>query len=233
MRILAFSIVLGWAGLASAELLPPARAGGVPRNLAVLDEENQRRDLPAMGAPALLLPIFTRCSGSCPVTAVLLKEALASAHTHFRVVVISFDAQDTAEDMKSFRQRLGLPSTWLLVRSADDAASRTFLDDLDFHLRISERGFDHPNETFVLSSRGVWAATFVGASFPEAELETALKRAIAADDPAVAQKLGAWLIRPEAWISLACAGVGASCLVLLLFGRSSNRRRLPSPRGSA
>lgn len=73
----------------------------------------------ATGAPTLLLPIFTRCTGTCPMTAHYLKRALAGAGTAFRVVVFSFDAADTADDLREFRDRFALPAEWLVVRSGD------------------------------------------------------------------------------------------------------------------
>src|SRR5678815_5125987 len=62
-----------------AELLPPARPGLVPRSLAILDEHDLHQNLGTAGEPTLLVPIFTRCSGSCPLTAVALKQAIPGA----------------------------------------------------------------------------------------------------------------------------------------------------------
>jgi cytochrome oxidase Cu insertion factor (SCO1/SenC/PrrC family) len=207
------------AGLVLAELLPPASPGLAPRNLAVLDDQDQRQDLLVAGAPTLLVPIFTRCAGSCPLTAVALKEATAEAPTRSRVLLLSFDTEDTAADLRDFRERLDLPSKWLLVRSIDGAATRELLDDLDFHFMKTDRGFDHPNQTFVFSPNGIWAATFSGNPSSKGELDSALRRALAADDPSAVRRLRDWLIRPEAWIALACVGVGLSLATILLLAR--------------
>jgi len=207
------------AGLVLAELLPPARPGLAPRNLAVLDDHDQRQDLRVAGAPSLLVPIFTRCAGSCPLAVVALKQATAGSPARFRVLLLSFDTEDTAADLRDFRERLDLPSEWLLVRSIDATATRELLDDLDFHFMKTGRGFDHPNQTFVFSPNGVWAATFSGNLSSKEELESALQRALAADDLSVLRKLGNWLIRPEAWIALACAGVVLSVAAILLLAR--------------
>lgn len=217
------AVWLAVSGAASAELLLPASPRVVPRSLAVSDEKDGRHDLGglAAGAPTLLLPIFTRCSGTCPLTAVLLKEAFKKARAPFRVVVLSFDDEDRAADLTAFRERFGLPAEWLLVRSADAAATREFFDELGFHFMKVGSGFDHPNETFVLSPRGAWAATFAGTAFPEAELETAWRRALAADDATAFRRLGGWLIRPEAWIVLACAGLAMSVVATLVLARKA------------
>ena len=201
--------------------MPPEGARSLPQ-LIVSGEQDARHDLRsiAAGAPTLLLPIFTRCTGTCPMTAALLKRALEKAQAPFRVIVFSFDEEDTARDLREFRERFALPPAWLVVRSGDAAATRAFLDGLDFHFMKSGGGFDHPNETFAFSPKGAWAATFTGVAFPAAELETAWRRAKAADDPSAIRRAGAWLIRPEAWILLACTGLAVS-LAALMFVRTN------------
>jgi cytochrome oxidase Cu insertion factor (SCO1/SenC/PrrC family) len=213
-------LVLG--GAASAELLPPERSGALLHSFTVSDDQDRRVELREVtaGAPALLLPVFTRCSGTCPLTSLLLKKALAEAKAPFRVIVFSFDAEDTAQDLRDFRERFALPAAWRLVRSGDAAATRELLDALDFHFMKSSEGFDHPNQTFVFSPKGAWAATLAGAESSRKELEAAFGRALAADDPAVLPRLRAWLIRPEAWILLACAGVAISLAAIVLARKS-------------
>src|SRR5215471_9824279 len=161
------------AGLVLAELLPPARLREKPRRLAVVDEKNQVQELRLDGAPTLLEPIFTRCTGTCPLTAVALKEALAGGPEGFRVVLLSFDAEDDVKDLRDFRERLGLPSEWLVVRAIDGKAAREFFDDLDFHFMKIAAGFDHPNQTFVFSPGGIWAATLSGTPWSKQELDSA------------------------------------------------------------
>jgi cytochrome oxidase Cu insertion factor (SCO1/SenC/PrrC family) len=201
--------------------------------LIVSDEKDARHDLRAMaaGAPTLLLPIFTRCSGTCPLTALALKEALGKARAPFRVALLSFDTEDRAEDLSAFRERFVLPAEWLLLRSADAAATRAYFDELGFHFMKADGSFDHPNQTFVFSPRGAWVGTFSGAVFPKDELDAAWRRALAADDPTAFQRLGSWLIRPEAWILLALAGGTASLAAIVLVARKSRttHRRATSP----
>jgi hypothetical protein len=79
----------------------------------------------------------------------------------------------------------------------------------------SEAGFDHPNETFVFSPGGTWAATLTGTAFAPGELRTARERALAADDGSAASRLAAWLRNPGSWIILACAGIALALAVIL------------------
>ncbi|HYV68116.1 MAG TPA: hypothetical protein VE964_17875 [Myxococcales bacterium] len=217
--ILSLWLTVGAA--ASAELLPPESSGVVPRRLVVSDEQDVLRELRGMaaGAPTLLLPIFTRCSGTCPLTALQLKEALGKARASFRVIVLSFDEDDRGADLQAFRERFALPAEWLLARSDDPAATREYFDQLGFHFMKSGSGFDHPNQTFVLSPAGAWAGTLAGTAFREAELDAAWWRAMAADDPAPVRQLGSWLIRPESWVALACVGLAMSLLTLTVLAR--------------
>ena len=204
--------------LVLAELLPPGRPGLVLRSPTVLDEQDRRQSLGTAGEATLLLPIFTRCAGTCPVTAATLKQAIAGASADFRVVLLSFDPHDTAADLRGFRERLDLPRGWLVVRSVDASATRELFDDLEFPVMSSEGGFNHPDQTFVFSPKGLWAATLSGPPSKE-ELSSAHRRAFAADDRTPSQGLGAWLIRPEAWLVIACAGFGLAFAAVLLLAR--------------
>lgn len=204
--------------LVLAELLPPARPDLPTRSLAVLDEHDRRQDLGTAGQPTLLLPIFTRCAGTCPLTAVALKQAMPGGPSDFRVVLLSFDPEDVATDLRRFRQQLDLPSEWLVVRTIDAAATRELLDDLEFRVMNTGSGFNHPDQTFVFSPKGRWAATVSGPPSKD-ELRAAHRRAMAADDRTAPRRLRAWLIRPEAWIALACAGFGCSVAAVLLLAR--------------
>lgn len=202
-----------------AGLAPPSSPRLKPRALAVLDDRDRPQTLPQSPAPMLLLPLFTRCGGTCPLTALSLKQAVAGAQPPFRVVLLSFDGGDTAEDLRDFRERLELPAGWLLVRAAGASELRAFLDQLDFHFMKTEGGFDHPNQSFVFSPGGIWAATFEGAPGSRAELKEAYRRSIDADDAGSLQSLRSWLLRPEALIVAACAGLAAAFAGILLFGR--------------
>ncbi len=225
LRLLAAALAVS-AG-ASAALLPPARIHLETSRLVVADEADKRVELRTLeaGAPTLLLPIFTRCGGTCPVTASALKSALAAAHAPFRVIALSFDGADTATDLAAFRARLGLPAGWRLARSVDAAATRAFFDQLEFHFMTVEGGFDHPDETFVLSAKGAWAATLSGPAFREEDLEAAFAQALAADAPGASRRLASWLRQPEAWIAIACSGLALS--LLAIFWLANTRRSRP------
>ena len=170
------------------------------------------------GAPTLLLPVFTRCSGSCPVSVMNLRE---KAPLKFRVVVLSFDPDDTPADLAEFRERMELPADWT-VTQLPPAQTRELLDGLGFHFMKSERGFDHPNQTFVFSARGAWAGTLNGSEFDG--LDAAWAKALRADKSWLS-----WIDDPAAWISLAAAGVLLALLTAVRAARASaTRSRSPA-----
>lgn len=194
-----------WGSAARAELSPPAQSDLSIQDLSVVGEDGAATRLRALtdGRPALLLPVFASCAGSCPITTESLRNALSSHPETFRVVVLSFDPKDLPRDLAAFRARHGLPAAWTLVRGADAAATRAFLDQFGFRLMTEPGGFDHPDETFVLSPKGVWAGTLSGPSFPASELESARRRALSADAPTAAERLS----RPGIWIPAAFAAL--------------------------
>ena len=162
------------------------------------------------GSPTLLVPVFTKCSGSCPVTVMKLRE---KAPLQFRVVVLSFDADDTPADLAEFRERMELPADWK-VTQLPPLQTRELLDALDFHFMKSERGFDHPAQTFVFSPRGRWAGTIDGTDFADLDREYAV--ALRADKPWLA-----WIDQPSAWVVAAFAGLTLSLAGVMLFVRKA------------
>ncbi|MFL5364907.1 MAG: SCO family protein [Myxococcales bacterium] len=223
-------LCLAAAAPASAVLLPPETSTRLSR-LIVLDDRDQAHELRGLapGTPRLLVPIFTRCGSTCPLTSLALKDALAKTGVGFRVVVLSFDPEDSASALKGFRTRLALPANWILVRATDAAKARAFLDEIGFRLRKAEGGFDHPNQTFVFSPEGVWTGTFAGSAFREDELRAAWRRAQSSSHPTALGRVEAWVVRPEAWIAIACAGLGLTLSGIGFAARRSRPATSPDP----
>jgi cytochrome oxidase Cu insertion factor (SCO1/SenC/PrrC family) len=204
----ALAVLLLATGLGvRAQLVAPGSAV-VAGSLAVIDERGAPRDFKALasGVPTVLLPIFTGCGGTCPTTTEALKRALREHPAGLRVILLSFDPTDTAEDLRSFRSVHGLPAGWSLVRGADAAATRAFLDRFGFQIMTDGRGFNHPDEALVLSPGGAWAGSFFGGVFSSRDLDRAYEWALSADAPTFTQRLR----RPRSWILLIAAGFAAS-----------------------
>jgi cytochrome oxidase Cu insertion factor (SCO1/SenC/PrrC family) len=156
-----------------------ARAGAYPGpvpDVHVWDEANQdvslRSVLGTAGAgPVILLPVYTRCSASCPVLTQKLEEETVRMGSigAYRVLLFSFDPSETADSLRMFREQLRVPAHWILVR-ADEVEILRFLGF--FHYPVMTEGslLIHPNELFLLDHNLNWRATLVGADWSSAEL---------------------------------------------------------------
>lgn len=228
MRVGAAALLLAAALPASAQLYPPASPGLAPRGTAVFDRHGRRADLAGFLAgpgPVILLPIFTRCGGTCPTLAGSLKGALAREHdVPFRVVVFSFDASDRDADLESFRKDLALPDDWTFLRAADEGGARAFLDQFGYAVLQRNRMFIHPSEMFVLSARGRWSGTFAGGVFPLGSVGAAARQAEDLESPSPWRRWRRTLAMPQVWSVLALAGLIAVTAGALIL----STRRKPS-----
>ncbi len=227
-------IVFLTGGVARAELLPALKAGLVPQGVSVIDEQDQKQDLRQIlvgPQPVLLLPVFTKCLGSCPVMVHALKKALQQPSTRapFRVVIFDFDSGDRAADLKRFRQEVELPADWIFVRSSADGATRDFFDQFDYHFMREGGGFNHPNQAFILSAQGKWTGIWLGSAYSASLLKTGFDQAFSADHPNFASRVSAILGRTENWVLFGMAGFLVGLVVVAaIFVRYWSRRTRPS-----
>ena len=100
--------------------------------------------------PILLTLVFTRCAGICSPFLMSLKsaaDAIGGAGSDYRVVVLSFDPQDTPADMAALAKHIGVSSNsdWIFGTSTA-AEIEGIAQSTGFWFRWdAERGqFDHP-----------------------------------------------------------------------------------------
>lgn len=150
-------------------------AGTMP-DLTVWDEANTQTSLyerlrAAGSGPVLVLPVYTRCTMSCPVLAQgLVKQTAQLTGTGpYRVLIFSFDAGEDSASLTKFRQTEGLPANWILVRS-DAGDIRRFCDF--FHYSVLTEGpvMIHLNQMFLLDHAFEWRATFIDQRWDAAAL---------------------------------------------------------------
>lgn len=131
--------------------------------------------------PLILAPIYARCPHTCSPLAASLLRALNEAGERlgqYRVASVSIDPNESAENLRAFRQRLGLPTDWLLVRASDRRRLRSLLAELRFVAVERDDGqFDHPNVIYVLSADGVVTSVLPGLRLTAAELISAVEQA--------------------------------------------------------
>lgn len=196
----------------------PSKSAVFLPELQVLDEENRSADLStfivsAGVGPVMLLPAYTRCQGSCPLTVrALLKATSTPAKTDYRVILLSFDVHDTAEDLRHFRKHESIPDTWQLVRSTDGAALRKFLDTFSYSFMQSQSGFEHPSQLLFLSEGLEWKGNLSGTELTAEELEEALARTHWSHLRTLAS-------RPESWLAVGLFGLICGLVVTFVAVR--------------
>jgi len=113
--------------------------------------------------PVIFLPLFTRCSSTCPTLLHKLEKSLADEPpaSHFRVLVFSFDPAETHASLLAFRSASGIPANWILAH-ADEGATRSVLQYASYSVMSRGAVFIHPSEIFVLDDSFRWRWTIEG-----------------------------------------------------------------------
>jgi len=230
LLLLIFALTLASGTRAAAVVPADSNAGQIP-DISVWDEANLHstlwEKLRAGGSgPVIVLPVYTRCTMSCPVLArMLVKEtAQMSGGAPYRVLIFSFDPGDDAEALRQFRVQEKLPPTWILVRS-DAADIRRFCDFFHYSILTEGSVMIHTNQIFLLDHTLRWRATLIDQSWNAAELRTWMKRV---ESPGL---LGWLTMNPE---RLAFIGFGGMVLSLtLILGALLSRSLSQSSRVAA
>jgi cytochrome oxidase Cu insertion factor (SCO1/SenC/PrrC family) len=177
-------LVLAAPFVATAGAYPPTSAAMPLPELVVRDEGGLERSLDAIleaaPGPVFLVPGYVTCHGACPLLAKSLKGALEtvarsrSGALPHRVAFLSF-VGDAPEALRTFREREKLPSSWQLFATRSVAEGKRFLDRYGY--LVEKRGGEwlHPNQIFVLTREGRWAASlFVRDGLDAGAVERAL-----------------------------------------------------------
>jgi cytochrome oxidase Cu insertion factor (SCO1/SenC/PrrC family) len=130
--------------------------------------------------PFLLTMTFTRCSGVCSPFLRSLKAAASNTPglgQDYRIVVLSFDPHDTAADMETMAESLGLKSdpNWIFgVSSASDIQRVAAASGFWFQWDPSVQQYDHPSVVEAVD-RGRMVRLLAGASVPSASLREVIE----------------------------------------------------------
>jgi len=125
--------------------------------------------------PVLLTMIFSRCARVCSPFLRSLSSAISQAGglgADYRVVVLSFDPQDTIKDMEDMVDELGIESNrdWIFaVASPSDVKRLATATGFWFQWDQSSGQFDHPS-LVVAIDRGQLVRMLAGATVPSASL---------------------------------------------------------------
>jgi len=173
--------------------------------------------------PVLFLPLFTRCSSTCPALLHKLEQSLAVGppSSHVRVLVFSFDPTESQASLLAFRSRSGIPTDWVLAR-ADEDVTRTLLQSLNYPVMSRGAVFIHPSEIFVLDSSLHWRWTIDGVIWTPEDLSNVIERTASPNFVSRLQR------HPEVvgWIALGFA-LGGICLAIGFWARPRTIRAWP------
>lgn len=205
-----------FAAPARATVPAPEEARKIP-DVSVIDDANQQASLweklrAAGDGPVFVLPVYTRCTLSCPLLARRLNQETArmGVGAAYRVLIFSFDRSDDAASLRRFREREHLPQSWVLVRASEQDTRR--LTDF-FHYPVWADGavLVHANQVFLLDHNLGWRATFTGLDWDAAEL---LKWMNDVESPGIS----AWLAtNPEKLVWIGFGTLVLSLVVMLVW----------------
>jgi cytochrome oxidase Cu insertion factor (SCO1/SenC/PrrC family) len=181
--VLAFLAPAGLLG-GVVETVAPQRGQPVA-SIKWTDETGRVRPLSDFaGYPVILLPIYTRCRGTCIANVDQLKKAMADSSAdpkEFRVLLFSFDATDTPAVLTDYRARESIPLGWS-VGTASQPEIDALLESIGFQYGKAGREFMHPNVLVVLDSNLRIAKWIYGSSYSTRDIDAALKVAAGQSD---------------------------------------------------
>jgi hypothetical protein len=141
--------------------------------------------------PLLLVPIFTRCRGVCGLMVERLGKAWGEAGpegVQARVLLVSFDPEDTREDLRRFRALHRIPASWKLAVLEREEGLR-FFGSLGFRwMSLEGRQFDHAGKLFVLTQARRIAAVLGPEQLTSERLRTEVEAAV--HGPSLAHRIG-------------------------------------------
>jgi cytochrome oxidase Cu insertion factor (SCO1/SenC/PrrC family) len=154
-------------------------------SIAWTDETGRVRQLSEFaGNPVILLPVYTRCRGTCIANVDQLERALANSSAdpkEFRVLLFSFDGTDTPAMLTSYRARERIPLGWN-VGTASQPNIDALMESIGFQYGKAGTEFMHPNVLVVLDSNLRVAKWIYGSSYSTGDIDTALKVAAGQSD---------------------------------------------------
>ena len=136
------------------------------------------------GYPVILLPIYTRCRTACVRNVERLKETLASSSDdppQFRVLLFSFDPNDTPATLVKYRERELIPLSWSIGVASQDNID-ALLDSIGGQVGKAGTEFTHPNLLVFLDSNLRVAKWIYGTDYTAADVGLALKVARGQND---------------------------------------------------
>lgn len=117
------------------------------------------------GKATILVWSYYTCDGSCSAVNAELRLLLSAVENQtigedYKVLTLSFDKNDTLDDLKKFRARLELPPDWekawtfALLKDPNQIKTMTKKTGFNFFWAPQDKTFYHPNVFILLSTEG-------------------------------------------------------------------------------
>ncbi len=131
------------------------------------------------GHSLLLVPIYAKCHGSCPVIIEKLEHDLALSgadSSNFRVLIFSFDPEDTTKDLREFRVKHNVPPLWVIAH-ATPTQTANLMEGIGVRTIVdpSTKEFAHPDVISILGPQLRNSKTLGRAEISPATLRAELK----------------------------------------------------------
>ena len=207
-----FGVALANSALADAvKDVSPQRGHAVAQINWTDDAGRVRRLSEFAGFPVILLPIYTRCPTACIANVDQLKAALSGSSAdprQFRVLLFSFDANDTPEKLTVYRTRENIPLGWFVGIGTQQNIDE-LLDSIGFQYGRAGKEFTHPNLVLFLDSKLRIAKWIYGTDYSGDDIDHALKVAAGESD---------WIGQHSEWLyTILVLASSALCVALVYY----------------
>lgn len=157
---------------------PKFVAGRKLANVRLIDDAGRTRSMAELnGKPMIFVPMYTKCQSTCLRVASNLKRALLDSRLdvqQYRVVLFSFDASDTPQDLAAFRKREAIPLVWTIA-TASTADIDQLMESISFRYANAGGQFVHPNLIIAVTPQLTTAKYLFGTRYSARDLEDALR----------------------------------------------------------
>jgi len=155
--------------------------GRYVENVVFMDKEGKRHHLLEFvkGKPTALILAYYTCDAACPLLVRGALDATRAINRDFRVLVLSFDKEDTQNSLRAFKLKLGnVPKNWTFgIMKEEDIKKLTSSIGYRFFYSHRDKVFIHPNVITFLSPKGEIVRYLYGISPKERDIRLAIAEA--------------------------------------------------------
>lgn len=151
-------LVFGFLSLAAqAQQVLDEPKSTLPASLVLTDENaSEHRLAEFAGHPFLFVPVYAKCTSSCPLVIETLERDLPLSGLtldSYRVILFSFDPKDSVDDLKMMREMHKIPPAWILSH-ADSTTTEALMSAMGVRVVTDPvtHQFAHPDLIMVIGT---------------------------------------------------------------------------------